>query len=294
MILSSYAKVNLFLSIKGRRPDGYHTLETVFERVDLCDEITLLSRTDGDIRLKADSPQVPLDNTNLAWRAAELLRSRYGVKRGVDIRIRKRIPVGAGLGGGSSNAASALTGLNRLWKLKLSRSSLIALGASLGADVPFFLYDTPYMRAGGRGDILQPLKVLGGLQFWHVLVAPLHSVSTALAYQKWDEIAQKVRLTKPAGSVTLLLSAIRTNDSAAIGTYCFNSLEQASVALYPRILRIKEILCLCGARWSLMSGSGPAVFTITDSYEEAMALARRLASTKGIRVFVTRTRSSVR
>jgi 4-diphosphocytidyl-2-C-methyl-D-erythritol kinase len=289
VVLNSCAKLNLYLAVLGKRKDAYHTLDTLFERIDLCDTIVLKPRRDNRIAISTDSPLIPRDRRNLAWRAAELLREHCGIDRGVDIRIVKRIPVGSGMGGGSSNAACVLTGLNRLWKLGLSRSRLVGLGKKLGADVPFFLSDTPFARGSQRGDRIKPEGALRKARFWHVVLMPRIRVSTPSVYKKWDRLPLKVRLTKPHSDVRLLLLALKKKDFSLIGERLFNSLEQVSLALYPEIGYGKEKLAELGLKSILMSGSGPAVFGMVSSRKEARSLGRQLKRTRRWQVFVTKT-----
>ena len=150
MVLHSYAKLNLYLAITGLLPDLYHSLDTVFERISLHDTITLFPRQDGKIRLSCDDAAVPSDETNLAYRSAQLLQEYSHTIQGVTIRITKRIPVGAGLGGGSSNAAVVLSGLNHFWRLNFTLRKLVGIARNIGSDVPFFLYDTSFARGTTR------------------------------------------------------------------------------------------------------------------------------------------------
>lgn len=149
--LTSPAKINLFLEILGKRNDGYHDIVTVFEKIDLCDRIRL-SESDSGIALTSNLKELPLDKNNLVYRASSLLKNTYGVSKGVNIHIEKKIPVAAGLGGGSSNAAITLKGLNRLWKLDLTDRELYDIGKKIGADVPFFIFNHSFAVGSGRGD----------------------------------------------------------------------------------------------------------------------------------------------
>lgn len=144
MLVKSYAKLNLYLEVLKLRKDNYHSIKTIFERIDLCDKIILKTRRDKKIRVICASKDVPRNRTNLAYRSAKLLQDKFKLDRGVDIKIIKRIPVGAGLGGGSSNAAFTLLGLNRLWKLRLGQKELARYARKIGSDVAFFIYDYHY------------------------------------------------------------------------------------------------------------------------------------------------------
>ena len=305
MVLNSYAKLNLYLEVLSRRKDKYHNLEAIFERTDLADKIILKSRRDNRIRITANSREVPCDESNLAFSAARLLKDKFNLKAGLDIKIIKRIPVASGMAGGSSNAACVLMGLNKLWKLRLNKKKLLELGKSLGADVPFFMHNCPFARGLGRGDEIHPLNSLGKVRFWHIVVVPRIQVSTASVYQKWDKIPQKVRLTplddilsknshltgltSPYSNVKILISALRRNDFSLIKRGLFNSLEQTSIKLYPEIARIKEELARLGLKSILMSGSGPAVMAIVSSRKEALSLGRQLKRNRFWRIYVTRT-----
>lgn len=289
MVLNSYAKLNLYLKIIARRRDGYHDLDTVFERIDLADKIILKSRLDNKIKIITPSSQIPKGKANLAWRAARILKDNFKIKSGVDIKIIKHIPPAAGLGGGSSNAAAVLMGLNKLWKLGLNQRRLISLGKSLGADVPFFICNLPFARARSRGDQIRSLKALGNSRFWHIVVVPKARLATALAYQKWDETAQKVRLTRPDSDVRMLTSALKRKDFSLISRGLFNSLEEASFKLCPEIQKVKERLSSLGLKSILMSGSGTAVFGMLSSRKEAESLGRQLKRNRLWRIYTTRT-----
>ena len=289
MILTSRAKLNLYLKVGSKRKDHYHALDTLFERIDLCDKIVLTPRVDSRIKITSDSRQIPKDASNLAWRAARLIQKTCQVNQGLNIKIIKRIPVGSGMGGGSSNAACVLVGLNKLWKLGLSRKRLMDLGSQLGADVPFFVADSPFAIGSKRGDKVSSLKVLSRLRLWHVLVVPKLHVSTAKVYQKWDDLVQKVRLTSAVSSVKLITLALRRKDFSLLAKALFNSLEQVSINLYPQIGRVKKKLVRLGVKAILMSGSGPAVFGIVSSKKEALSLVRQLRGNRYWQAYVART-----
>jgi 4-diphosphocytidyl-2-C-methyl-D-erythritol kinase len=295
LTLNSFAKLNLYLAIRNRRRDGFHTLNTIFERIDLTDKIVLKPLRNKKIRIVSSSAGLPKGSSNLCFRAAKLLQDRLQIKEGVEIRIVKRIPIGSGMGGGSSNAASVLIGLNRLWKLKFSKDKLARLAAKIGSDVPFFVYDCPFALGKAKGDKISPLKQLDRLRLWHVLVVPKISVSTPLVYKKWDDLKAGARkaniLTRPAYSVNIMTSALRKNDFSLLSKAVFNSLEPVTAKLYPEVARIKAKLLKSGAQSILMSGSGPAVFGIVSSRKEAVRLRRQLGKVSRLwQVFLTRTR----
>ena len=286
MILNSYAKLNLYLEVINKRPDHYHNLKTVFERIDLADRIILKSRPDKKINLICNFPFVPKDNLNLAFKSAKLLQDTFAVEEGVDIKIIKRIPVGSGLGGGSSNAATVLLGLNKLWKLNLLPKKLVDLAKRIGSDVPFFIYGLPFALAELRGDKISPLKALNKVRLWHILVVPKIKVSTPIIYAKWDRYS---KLTRPKYDVKILNLALRKRDFPLLSETLFNSLEEITFKLYPRVRRIKESLKALGLKSILMSGSGPAIMGIVSSRKEALALREQLKGNRFWQLFVTRT-----
>jgi 4-diphosphocytidyl-2-C-methyl-D-erythritol kinase len=282
--LFSPAKVNLCLNVLGKRKDGYHELETVFERIGLGDRLTLSERPDG-IRLRVQGQKVPAGPTNLVWRAAELLQRRYRVQKGVAIVLEKNIPVAAGLGGGSSNAAAALLGLNRLWKLRLSRATLLKLGAELGSDVPFFILETPFALGTGRGEKLKKIAS-GASRFWHVVVRPDFGISTQEAYAAVGAPS----LTLPRADVKIIVQSIRKGDPQPLASLLSNSLELALNKRLTTISKIKKSLLTEGALGALLSGSGSCVFGLFPSEGTARRAARRLRRSKRTwKVFVAST-----
>ncbi|MFA5287494.1 MAG: 4-(cytidine 5'-diphospho)-2-C-methyl-D-erythritol kinase [Candidatus Omnitrophota bacterium] len=297
MYLKSFAKVNLCLKVINKRRDGYHTLKTIFERISLADKIILKPRKDSLIKISSDNRDVPRDESNFCFKAAKLLRDKFRPLSGLDIKIIKRIPVAAGLGGGSSNAAAVLLGLNRLWGLKLSKVKLAKFAGKVGSDVAFFIYGLSFALGSGKGERIKPLNILKKTKLWHILVVPKIHVSTPLIYKKYDHFSglthapigkkamqkQLVRgLTKPPGNVKLITS---------VKPYLlFNSLEQVTIRLYPEVRRIKDAFSQLGLDRVLMSGSGPAVFAITSSFKNASRLAKILQKReRPWRVFVVKT-----
>lgn len=305
--LESPAKVNLYLKVLKRRKDDYHDIKTIFERINLCDTIILKERRDKKIRIISGNPALVKDSSNLAYRAADLLRRSLGINKGLDIKIIKRIPISAGLGGGSANAASVLTGLNKFWKLGLKQEELVKLSRKLGSDVAFFLHNTSFALGEGRGERIKPLGSLKKKKLWHVLVVPKIKVSTPFIYKKWDNNPRTFKLTPPflndkrkkierAGLTTpkhdvkILILAIRRNHFSLLAKTLFNDLEQVTLRLYPEVLRIKKRLADLGLKAILMSGSGPAVFAITASKKEAVSLAKKFrAKNKSSQSFAVET-----
>lgn len=279
--LSSPAKINLTLRVLGKRPDGFHELETLFERIDLCDTMSFGLRLDGQIVITCANPAVPTDSRNLVYKAAAVLRNKTGCMAGANIRITKRIPVAAGLAGGSSNGATALVGLNRLWKLGLSRRQLVAAGRQIGSDVPFFLYDTPFAIGRGRGDVVRPLSLPSKL--WHLLVVPNVSMYTPEVYGGF-----KIELTKPNRDVNILVRLLRKDRISDAGRCVFNDLEHSITSINPKLLTLKHQLEKLNSKGVAFSGSGPSVFALAESQKEAKRL-HDLLDKRYNRVFVVKT-----
>jgi 4-diphosphocytidyl-2-C-methyl-D-erythritol kinase len=280
--LLSPAKLNLVLEVVGRRPDGFHDLRTVFERISLNDTLTFRPLREG-IRITCDQRSVPCDSQNLAWRAARLLQEEEGVRRGVWIDIQKRIPVAAGLAGGSSNAATTLLGLNRMWGLRLPQRKLIAYARRLGSDVAFFLHDCPFALGTGRGDRIRPLDIRG--KFWHVLITPKVPLLTKDVYGAYAAFFARrrfpagrtgaARLTKGIDNVTMLSRSLKKSDIAGAQRSLYNDLEGPIGRLRPGLLTLKEKLEEFQPGGVCFSGSGPSIFALTRDRAEAEGIAAR-------------------
>ena len=287
LLLHSLAKLNLYLRVLNKRRDNFHNLSTLFCRIDLADTIILKERKDGAIKIKCKSRQVPKDKNNLCHRAAALLKQEFRLQNyglqpnsqshkltsGIEIEIKKRIPVGAGLGGGSSNAASVLLGLNKYWSLNLSKTKLVKLAAELGSDVPFFVACEKFALGSRRGEEIRPLASLKKLKLWFILVCPDIKVSTPLIYSKFDRFSQ---LTRPEHDVKILISELSKNGFRFKRGCLFNSLEPVTTGIYPVVDQVKKALYGMGLEKVMMSGSGPAVFAICDSQKQAGNLSARL------------------
>ncbi|MEW6322926.1 MAG: 4-(cytidine 5'-diphospho)-2-C-methyl-D-erythritol kinase [Acidobacteriota bacterium] len=270
LTLPAFAKINLDLRVLGTRADGNHDLKTIFQTLSLHDTITFEPRR-GPFEIVCDDPAVPVDRRNLVWKAAALLWSvarprRRGAPRDVRITLRKRIPAASGLGGGSADAAMALLGLARVWKLSLDLTSLSRLGAELGADVPFFLVGGTALGLG-RGDDIYPLADLP--KSWVVLVRPAFGVSTADAYQWFDR--------EPRGGQRPALRRPPPAGWPAWAADLRNDLEPAVVRHHPAIGRIRQALVDAGAAAAAMSGSGSAVFGLFERADAARRTAADLA-----------------
>lgn len=314
MVLQARAKLNLTLKILGRRPDGYHDIESVVQSVDLCDRITLRtcspvyagrSGQEIDIKVTCNDASIPTGRGNLAVEAALALANFVGLRASVEsdagprasvetdacprasveMDMEKRIPVAAGLGGGSADAAAVLIGLNHLWKLGLGRRELMAVGESLGADIPFCVTGgTGIIR--GKGERIELLPTPDDL--WFVVVTLSDRISAAQAYTRFDQ------LTETAGAydadscdtsvdvidvTSRMVRAVRAGEVQDIANWLTNDLECPAVSIVPQIARAKEALLAAGAVGVGMSGSGPTVFGIADSREKAEAICDTLKST---------------
>ncbi|HJY82495.1 MAG TPA: 4-(cytidine 5'-diphospho)-2-C-methyl-D-erythritol kinase [Candidatus Binatia bacterium] len=263
------AKVNLYLRIVGRRLDGYHLLDSLMVPVNLFDEVMITaSRSRPEIAVTCNDPTLRCDETNLAYKASALLCRETGSGAKISIALHKRIPVGAGLGGGSSDAAAVLKGLNVLLSLRLSEDQLCSLGARLGADVPFFILCHP-AKVGGIGEILTTAPPPPSR--WLVIVVPPFGVSTPWAYRHFDELF-------PAETPPALVASQWPANWWPSPESLVNDLEQAVLPVYPQIGRIKDRLLRLGAGGALMSGSGSAVFGVFQSRplaeQAVMALGR--------------------
>ena len=264
--LPAFAKINPSLHVLGRRPDGYHEIRTIFQTITLRDELTFGLSEDGQLHLSSDSADVPTDESNLISRAAQLLKNLYQVKEGARIELRKKIPTGAGLGGGSSDAAVALLGLAHLWQIKIDRETLANLGARLGADVPFFLTGGRALGTG-TGTEIKPLADTP-LQYL-IVVKPGVKSYTAEAYKALNAPA----LTKVGGDIILSISRAEAQNADSQPDALHNDFEQVVFHMQPEIKRAKDALCRVQAGQALMSGSGASVFGIFEN-REAQARAR--------------------
>ena len=262
------AKVNLGLHILGKREDGFHELETLFQMVNWCDEIKIECLSHG-LELVCNQTDIPTDKGNLVIRAAHILQTRYPERcKGARIHLNKNIPHGAGLGGGSGNAAGVLLGLNFLWGLKLKREDLISVASELGSDVPFFLF-SPCAIGRGRGEILEPVK--NSIRFYVLMVYPGFAVSTASVYGNL-----KLQLTKRENNISILKNFLLQSEFAQLGATWSNDLELFVFKEYPGLSGIKKEMLALGAKGALLSGSGSTVFGIFDNPETANSAHARL------------------
>ena len=260
--IHAHAKINLFLDVIGKRSDGYHEIVTVFHSIGLHDDVIIRKRSEVGITVHCDNPQVPLDASNLAHRAAKLLIDQRLDIPGVVINIQKRIPVAGGLGGGSTNAAAVLWGMNQLFELNLTQPELMRLGARLGADIPFCLLGGSAIGRG-IGENLAPLPPLANA--WIVLANPGFGISTAWVYENIC-----FPLTKPSKSVKILIRQLRNGELKSTAVQLYNRLETPVYSKYPSVGELKTQLARCpGSYGALMSGSGATVFALVENQSKA-------------------------
>jgi 4-diphosphocytidyl-2-C-methyl-D-erythritol kinase len=268
LVVPAPAKLNLFLHVTGRRGDGYHTLESLFVMLDYCDTVTLARRDDGAVVRTRDLPGVDAD-ADLAVRAARALRQETGTRYGVDLAIDKRIPQGGGLGGGSSDAATVLLALNRLWQLGLSRAALMRIGLALGADVPFFVYGAPAIARG----IGERLKAVSLPPLWVTVVAPPVVVPTAAIFG-----APELTRATPSAKMDVFSEGYGRNDLQAVAVARFPDIAASLAPLHLR------------SPWARMTGSGGCVFArFASEAEAAAALDAARDALPAARGFVART-----
>lgn len=247
----AYGKINLALRIVRRRNDGYHDIDTVFQSIGLCDTVRILPAE--DIQVTCSIPDLPCDETNLAWRAAAALRAYTGIQQGAHIHLDKRIPLAAGLAGGSADCAAVLRGLNRLWLLRLTAAELMELGGTLGSDVPFCISGGT-SRGRGRGEILVPLE--SRLVCPVLIVHPHIAVHTGQAYSLFDAAP-----THTDVDVDAMAAAVSKDSLEDVQPYLANTFEELVIPAHPEISHCRNVLQALGTK-PLMSGSGPTMFAL--------------------------------
>lgn len=279
--LHSLAKINLSLDVTGKRPNGYHDVEMVMQTVYLSDTVRLRLRPDGWIRLTSNLPFLPTDDRNIAVKAVRLLQKECGLSVGADISLHKRIPVAAGLAGGSSNAAAVLFGMNRLLGLGLPREKLARLGTQLGADVPYCLLRGTAL-ARGIGEELTPLPAMPSCTV--LLAKPPVSVSTKEVYEALEQAGTIVHPNTKG-----MLDAIQSRDLNRIAGCMGNVLEPVTERKHPIVGQLRQIMLDAGAMGAMMSGSGPTVFGLFDRRPAARAAQKEILD-KGLarQVYITR------
>ena len=282
LTLPAFAKINLSLRVLGRRADGYHDLDTVFQTISLHDTINVAPSDKSEIVLSCDDRRLATDETNLVLRAAEGLRARFATKKGARIRLVKRIPAPAGLGGGSSDAAVTLIALALFWELDVVRQDLIEIGAGLGADVPFFLFGGT-ARGTGIGDQLTPMP--DASETFLLIIKPNANVNTSNAYKALGERSLTTRNPKT------ILSSSPPTDAFANGSVVLlgNDFEEVVLNLEPEISRAKAALMNAGAQAAMLAGSGSAVFGVFVSEDAQRRAIQAIELEAGWRVFPCKT-----
>lgn len=276
VLASAPAKVNLALRVGPPRLDGFHPLDTVFEALDIFDDVEATSVSDSSVTLSISGlgEDLPVDSRNLAVSAALLLQERFAVPTGVALRITKRIPVAGGMAGGSADAAATLVACNKLWNLDLSTDQLMELGAELGSDVPFCILGS-LAHGTGRGEVLRPLKV-GVMHSW-VILTQRQGLSTPEVFREFDSLMDYVRIPETLVPDTQdLQEALEDSDLEAVGRFMVNDLEQPAFVVRPDIREVLRAAQEYGIR-AIMSGSGPTVAVLADDFSTADAIAGKLS-----------------
>jgi 4-diphosphocytidyl-2-C-methyl-D-erythritol kinase len=274
----SPCKVNLLLNILGKRADGFHELETIMQPVNFCDEL-VFERGGSGVQLSCSDKTLPVNSKNLVFRAAKKILKAAKIRDGVKIHLEKKIPLAAGLGGGSGDAATTLLALNELFSRPLAPEKLFEIAAALGSDIPFFLQDKPAL-ANGRGEKIQPLEnfpALKGKAF--LLIHPGFGISTPWAYQNLARFPEA--LNGKAGRAKDLISKLQTNNWPAVADGFYNSLEAPALEKFPILQLFQEFLRANGALATLMSGSGSTTFAICENVLSAESLAEKFKSKFG-------------
>lgn len=266
--LKALAKINLGLDVLGKRENGYHDVRMVMQSIYLYDLVRLTKTETPGIRLETNLDYLPVDGNNIAYRAAEMLIQEFGIEKGVFLSLRKRIPVAAGLAGGSSNAAAVLFGMNRLFDLGLTQKELMERGVRLGADVPYCIMRGTVLAEG----IGEELKVLPPMPKCTVLIAkPPVSVSTKVVYEAFDGLEE---VGHP--DIDGMLQALQESDLRKVASCMGNVLEQVTIPMHPVIARIRQEMLEGGALGAMMSGSGPTVFGLFEDRAQAKEVQKRI------------------
>lgn len=259
IVLKSHGKINLGLDVLYKRDDGYHEINTIMQQIDLSDTLIIKENNKEDIVIKTDNKDLPLDSSNLIYKAWAKIKEKTGIKKGIEVVVEKNIPIAAGLAGGSSNAATVLKGLNELWQLCLAEEDLQKIGLEIGADVPFCITGGTAL-AEGIGEKLTKLKSFKDINL--LLVNPGMQILTAEVYASLRPNGKRKM------NIEKVIEFIENNDLYALAKSIVNVMEEVVIKKNPIILEIKEDLLDCGALCSLMSGSGPTVFGLFDDLEK--------------------------
>lgn len=284
--LNAYAKINLGLDVIGKRPDGYHEVRMIMQTIGLHDKLSINTIHNPNIKMKTNLPFLPVNDKNIVYKAVSLIKEKYQIKEGIYINLKKRIPVSAGLAGGSTDAAAALIGMNKLFGLDLSLENLMDIGVTLGADVPYCLIGGTALSEG-IGEKLTSLPPFPDSNI--LIVKPNINVSTKKIYGNFD-----LSKVENHPNIDGIITGIKDNNLQEATNHFANVLETVTVKMHPKINIIKETMLNQGALTSLMSGSGPTVFGIFDDNKKAQdAFYHFKTSNFRYRVFLTRPVSSI-
>ncbi|MBL7130508.1 MAG: 4-(cytidine 5'-diphospho)-2-C-methyl-D-erythritol kinase [Candidatus Omnitrophica bacterium] len=277
------AKINLFLKILNKRKDDYHNIETIFEKVSLFDKIILRESPKNDVIIESNVKDLRfLGKSNTVYKAIHLIKKRLRVKRGIYAYVEKSIPIGAGLGGGSSDAVATLKGINRLWRLGLCKKDLLNLSKNIGSDVPLFMLNGSFLLGKGRGEELSRIPGTSNLKLWHILVVPNLKISTHYAYSLFDKyylskkrgvrsgvLQGKLRLTIPTYSANIITYALLNRDVSLLNYYSYNSFKSLILREFTKLSSLNRILENINRDFVHLSGSGSALFMTFSDRKEA-------------------------
>jgi 4-diphosphocytidyl-2-C-methyl-D-erythritol kinase len=282
--VSAPAKLNLYLDVLDKRSDGYHDIKTLFEKIDLQDEIVIREKTKKGLSVKVEPMGAcPSGEQNIVYKALSALLKASRSDVGLEVMIKKRIPVAAGLGGGSSDAASAIRAVNDSFDLGLSKKELFSIAIEAGKDVPFFMLDESFAIASKTGECLEPLEI--GEKLFHIIIKPRISVSTAEMYKRIDDGDLKMQ----NGGIDKIVLALKKNEIDGIRKHCYNIFELVLADYSPYIEKAKTLLEDAGAGQCLLSGSGPSVFCVLNDGKEAQEILKRIPKKQNMDIFFATT-----
>ncbi len=276
------AKLNFYLDVLEKRPDGFHNIETIFEKIDLKDELIIKEKGKG-LKVRVGAANCSRGKYNIVYKAAREIFKEAGVALNLDIEIKKRIPVSAGLGGGSSDAASALIAINDIFKLGIPDAKLLSIAANIGKDVPFFMMDASFAIGRGAGEQLKKINLDRDL--FHILIKPSISLSTMAMYRRID----RNNLSGGGRSFQDAICALKKMDMEALGRHYYNIFESVLARNGNCINKIKALLARSGSRHSLLSGSGPTVFCTFKIKKDAEKVFKKIPKHKSMSVFLVKT-----
>ncbi|MDD4202119.1 MAG: 4-(cytidine 5'-diphospho)-2-C-methyl-D-erythritol kinase [Candidatus Omnitrophica bacterium] len=266
LTIDAPAKINLFLKVKGKREDGFHEIETLFERISICDKITI-SKADQNIEISCSNPNVPIDSRNICYKAAQKFFDKTKINGGVKIHIQKNIPVAAGMAGGSTDAAAVIKGLNQLYDNRLLQPELIDIANAIGSDVTFFLYNTAFAIGTERGNVIKPIQEKK--IFYHLIVCPDKEVLAKDVYARYKNFSLNLTRKGCIDTIFRPKNGEKINQEEQ-GSCFFNDLEEAVQKQEPVVREIRNFLYEQGAFKAMVSGSGPSVFGLFKDMGQAL------------------------